>query len=109
MQKKPGDRIRRYFFSPACQLSTTVNGVRELLAMGTANRNCFPSGETSQSVYPAGVSNKAVGDPGLPAFISTEVILPSPETYNNSLPLRCHRGREPPLSETMIAPPARET
>ena len=46
---KPEFRILpiRYFFSPACQLRTTVNGAASCVS-GTRNKKRLPSGEVAQ-------------------------------------------------------------
>ena len=41
-----------YFFSPAAQLTTTVNGVARPGLSGTGNRKRLPSGDRSQPIGP---------------------------------------------------------
>lgn len=47
--------LRVYFFNPAVQFNTTVNGTDALGPTGAMRRNCFPSAVTSPTIVPAGV------------------------------------------------------
>ena len=71
--------INKYgMLKPAIQFNTTVKGACVVCATGTANRNLFPSGETSQADCPPGASNSARGVPAAEGFprICTAMILP---------------------------------
>lgn len=48
-------RIIVYFFNPAVQFNTTVNGTDALGPTGAMRRNRFPSAVTSPTIAPAGV------------------------------------------------------
>ena len=59
--------LQRYFFKPAAQLRTTVNGMVRPLPGGAANRKRLPSGDRSQpevNVVPGAVNMRR----GVPAW-----------------------------------------
>ena len=45
----------RYFFNPAVQFNTTVNGTDALGPTGVTRRNRLPSAVTSPTIAPGGV------------------------------------------------------
>src|SRR5580704_7098203 len=74
----PSLLLQRYFFKPAAQLTTTVNGMTRPVLGGAANSNRLPSGERSQPPAPD-VANMRRGAPAwnpLLLSMSTAIIWP---------------------------------